>query len=126
MPSHHQNKWNAHHEARRLAKEIPKASLWATDPNGINQEGCVYTAQGFEFEYVGVIFGKDLVYSFEKNTWVANPDNSFDTIVKRDRQHFLDYIKHTYKVLMTRGMKGCYVYFEDKSTAAYFKSRLEN
>jgi DUF2075 family protein len=46
----------------RLAPGIPKSNLCASDPNGINQVGCVYTAQGFEFDYVGVIFGKDLVY----------------------------------------------------------------
>ena len=42
-----------------LSPGIPKSNLWAYDPNGINQIGCVYTAQGFEFDYVGVIFGKE-------------------------------------------------------------------
>ena len=41
---------------------IPKSDFWASDPTGIDQVGCVYTAQGFEFDYVGVIFGRDLVY----------------------------------------------------------------
>jgi uncharacterized protein len=54
--------WNAMADAGKLAPTIPKSNFWASDPNGINQVGCVYTAQGFEFDYVGVIFGRDLVY----------------------------------------------------------------
>ena len=46
--------WDAHYEARGLAQGIPSAALWAYDPNGIDQIGCVYNAQGFEFDYVGV------------------------------------------------------------------------
>lgn len=52
--------WNARAEAGRLAPGIPKSDFWASDPRGIEQVGCVYTAQGFEFDYVGVIFGPDL------------------------------------------------------------------
>jgi hypothetical protein len=54
--------WDAKPGAGRLAKGIPPAALWAYDPNGIGQVGCVYTAQGFEFDYIGVIIGKDLIY----------------------------------------------------------------
>jgi Uncharacterized conserved protein (DUF2075) len=54
--------WNAMPDVGKLAPGIPKSNFWASDPNGINQVGCVYTAQGFEFDYVGVIFGRDLVY----------------------------------------------------------------
>ena len=53
--------WNAQPNAVRLAEGIPKAPLWAYDSNGIGQVVCVYTAQGFEFDYVGVIFGLDLI-----------------------------------------------------------------
>ncbi len=45
--------WNAKPEANRLARGVPKASLWAYSPGGIDQIGCIYTAQGFEFDYVG-------------------------------------------------------------------------
>ncbi|GAA4461905.1 DUF2075 domain-containing protein [Nibrella saemangeumensis] len=117
--------WNAHHSANFLADNVPKASLWAYETNGINQVGCVYTAQGFEFDYVGVIFGKDLKYSFEQQSWIGQPHFSQDKTVKRDREHFLSFVRNTYKVLLTRGMKGCYVYFEDKETEQYFRSRTE-
>ena len=122
----YQKPWNAKPINNiKLAPGIPKASLWATDPNGINQIGCVYTAQGFEFDYVGVIIGKDLVYNLENSTWVGNPNVSHDHTVKKDKSLFLDYMKNTYKILLTRGMKGCYVYFEDKETELFFKSRME-
>ena len=117
--------WNAKPEARVLAAGIPKSNVWAYDNNGINQVGCVYTAQGFEFDYVGVIFGKDLVYNFDEQTWEAYPENSADTVVKRSKDRFLDLVKNTYRVLLSRGMKGCYVYFMDKDTERYFKSRME-
>ena len=55
-------------ETRQLEARpgIPSAALWATDPSGIDQIGCVYNIQGFELDYVGVIWGKDLVYDFDR------------------------------------------------------------
>jgi uncharacterized protein len=117
--------WDAKPEAKRLAPGIPKASLWAYDPNGINQIGCVYTAQGFEFDYVGVIFGEDLVYDFDKQQWQGNKNKSSDNVVKRSKNNFTDLVKNTYRVLLSRGMKGCYVYFMNKDTERFFKSRIE-
>ncbi len=117
--------WDARPEAAKLAKGIPKASLWAHDPNGINQVGCVYTAQGFEFDYIGVIVGKDLVYNFDKQKWEGHKENSSDSVVKRSKDKFTDLVKNTYRVLLTRGMKGCYVYFMDKDTERFFRSRME-
>src|SRR4030042_438082 len=106
--------WNAKPEAKRLSKDIPKAPLWAYNPNGINQVGCIYTAQGFEFDYVGVIFGNDLVYDFEKQEWIAKPENFADAEVKKKSgDKLVDYLKNIYRVLLTRGLKGCYVYFMD-------------
>ncbi|MBN1458658.1 MAG: DUF2075 domain-containing protein [Armatimonadetes bacterium] len=117
--------WNARPEARKLANGIPKATLWAHDPSGMEQVGCVYTAQGFEFDYVGVIFGTDLVYDLDAQTWIGHKDRSFDTVVKRSGDKFLDLVKNTYRVLLTRGMLGCYVCFMDKDTERFVKSRIE-
>ena len=61
--------WNAKAEARRLGPGIPKSDFWASDPRG--QVGCVYTAQGFEFDYVGVVVGPDLVYRPMDGGWVG-------------------------------------------------------
>jgi len=118
--------WDARYDAKRLAEGIPKASLWAYDPKGINQVGCVYTAQGFEFDYVGVIFGKDLFYNPKLGKWEGRVEYSKDSVVKRAKEQFLDFVKNTYRVLLSRGMKGCYVYFMDKETENFFRSRLEN
>jgi hypothetical protein len=117
--------WNAKPEAARLAKGIPKSNYWANDPNGINQIGCIYTSQGFEFDYVGVIFGKDLVYDWDSQRWQGLQSESHDTVVKR-ADKFTDLVKNTYRVLLTRGLKGCYVFFMDKDTERFIKSRIES
>jgi DUF2075 family protein len=116
--------WNAKPDAGRLGPGIPKASFWASDPRGIEQVGCVYTAQGFEFDYVGIIFGPDLRYDWESNTWVGDKSHSFDSVVKRSGDRFVDLVKNTYRVLFTRGIKGCYVYFMNEDTRKFFQSRL--
>jgi DUF2075 family protein len=116
--------WNAKPDAGKLAVGIPKSNFWASDPEGINQVGCVYTAQGFEFDYVGVIFGKDLVYS---NGWIGNRKLSEDSVVKKAPEaEFVNLVKHTYRVLLTRGMKGCYVFFEDPKTRDFFLSQIKS
>lgn len=117
--------WNARPEATKLAANIPKATLWAHDPNGMNQIGCIYTAQGFEFDYVGIIFGNDLTYNFDLQRWEGHKKNSHDVVVKRSGEKFTDLVKNTYRVLLSRGMMGCYVYFMDKDTERFFKSRME-
>ena len=117
--------WDARPEAKKLAPGIPKATLWADDPNGINQIGCVYNAQGFEFDYVGVIVGPDLRYSFDGQKWEGHPENSHDTVVKSSKSRFVDLVRNTYRVLLSRGMKGCYVHFMDKDTERFFMSRME-
>jgi uncharacterized protein len=117
--------WNAKPEATHLALGIPKATLWANDPGGMEQVGCIYTAQGFEFDYIGVIFGKDLRYSFDTQNWIGDRSISADSVVKRSKTSFLGLVKNTYRVLLSRGLKGCYVYFQDKETERFFKSRME-
>jgi len=115
--------WDAKPGAGKLAKGIPPAALWAYDPNGIGQVGCVYTAQGFEFDYIGVIIGKDLIYRSDTG-WVGVKEESCDSMVKRSKDKFVDLVKNTYRVLLTRGMKGCYVYFMDEETRKFFESRI--
>jgi DUF2075 family protein len=121
----YQRPWNAKPEARIIANGIPNSNLWAYDQNGIDQIGCVYTAQGFEFDYAGVIFGTDLTYNLDKQAWEGHTERSEDNVVKRSKDKFVDLVKNTYRVLLSRGMKGCYVFFEDKDTERFFKSRIE-
>jgi len=116
--------WNARPDSGRLAKGIPKSSLWAYHPNGINQVGCVYTAQGFEFDYAGVIFGEDL--RFDQDRWVGDKSKSHDTTVKRSKEEFVRLVKNTYRVLLSRGMKGCYVCFAHPETEEHFRRYVQS
>jgi uncharacterized protein len=118
--------WNAKPEAGRLAPGIPKSNFWASDAGGLEQVGCVYSAQGFEFDYVGVVFGRDLVYRPGQG-WVGQREHSRDSVVRREKdvERFADLVKNTYRVLLSRGLKGCYVYFEDGPTRDFFLSRME-
>jgi uncharacterized protein len=118
--------WNARPNAGRLAPGIPKSHLWATDPGGMEQVGCIYTAQGFEFDYAGVIFGDDLVYR-RRQGWVGRRDRSHDSGLTRgtSEEDFTALVKNTYRVLLSRGLKGCYVYFTDGQTRDFVESRID-
>jgi DUF2075 family protein len=117
--------WNAKPDAGRLGPGIPKSVYWASDSAGLDQVGCVYTAQGFEFDYVGVVSGPDLRYDHATSSWVGDPSSSYDSVVKRSKSSFTSLVKHTYRVLLTRGLKGCYVHFMDGPTRDFFRSRVE-
>jgi len=97
---------------------------WATDDSGMEQVGTIYTAQGFEFDYIAVIFGNDLVFDQVKNGWRAVPESFYDTQVKRNNPNLTNHLKNVYRVLLSRAHKGVYVYFMDKDTEKYFKSHL--
>lgn len=98
---------------------------WATDDSGMEQVGTVYTAQGFEFDYIGIIFGKDLIYDQKKKQWISQPKYSYDTMVTRNNAELTKHLKQVYRVLMSRAHKGVYVYFMDKETERYFKDNLK-
>jgi len=98
---------------------------WATDLSGMEQVGTVYTAQGFEFDYIGVIFGNDLVWR-KNQGWVSIPTNSFDKQVTARNPKLVDHFKHVYRVLMSRAHKGVYLYFMDKETEMFFRSKVES
>lgn len=117
--------WDAKPGAKKLAPGIPPAALWATDPKGIDQIGCVYNIQGFELDYIGVIWGRDLVYDLDQQSWVGNKKESADRVVKGSKEKFVDLVKNTYRVLLSRGIKGCFVYFMDKNTERFVRSRME-
>lgn len=115
--------WEAR-DGFKLQKGIPKWFQWAFQAGGINQVGCIYTAQGFEFDYIGVIVGNDL-YVDENGHLKANFEATCDPTLRRDRDNFEKYVKNIYRVLMTRGMKGCYIYFCDKKVEQYFRDRID-
>ncbi len=116
--------WEGKDSGGRLAPGIPPAALWPYEPAAVTQIGSIYTIQGFEFEYVGVIIGKDMMYSFDNYQWEGHPENSADRVVKTSGDNFLNLVKNTYRVLLSRALKGCYVYFVDKDTEKFFRTRM--
>ncbi|MFE6772606.1 DNA/RNA helicase domain-containing protein [Streptomyces fimicarius] len=106
--------WNLRGD--RSISGAPPSALWATDPAGFGQIGCVYTAQGFEYDWSGVIIGPDLVWRGDR--WVADRTASKDPVFKRSTPDAdVDrLIRNTYKVLLTRGMVGTVVYSTDRET----------
>ncbi len=112
--------WNLYGDRALLG--APPAPLWATDPAGFGQVGCVYTAQGFEYDWSGVIMGPDLVWRTDR--WVvdrsASKDPSFTKTTPDDDVDLL--IRNTYKVLLTRGMVGTVVYSTDAETREKLRS----
>ena len=102
--------------------------VWAINPSSFEEVGCIHTAQGLEFDYVGVFIGKDLIYNpttrrIESNKEAISKDDKSSGIrsAKQEKAHQL--ILNTYKTLLTRGQKGCYVYCEDPELRKYIKSR---
>ena len=91
----------------------------------MDQVGTVYTSQGFEFDYIGVIFGNDLVWNKEIKSWYAKPENSYDSMAKRGNDQFVQHLKNVYRVLLTRAHKGVFIYFMDKDTEEYFRNKSE-
>jgi len=91
---------------------------WATQGKGVNEVGCIYSAQGFEFDCCGVILGDDLVWRAGLG-WIARKEKSQDPAIKRKRlslSALKALFQHTYRVLLTRGVQGTFVYSTDPET----------
>lgn len=119
-----------------ISWNLDGGEAFAISPTSINEAGCIHTTQGLEFEYVGVIIGDDLRYEdgrmVSDYTKRARTDQSIKGLKKMEgedpeRAHRLadEIIKNTYRTLMTRGMKGCYVYATDSGLRDYLKSRAK-
>ena len=119
-----------------MSWNLGNSSTWAIDSESINEVGCIHTCQGLEFDYVGVIIGNDLRYEnghiVTDYTKRANTDTSLNGIKKIAKEQGKEVankiadniIKNTYRTLMTRGMKGCYVYCTDKKLQKYLKNKV--
>ena len=121
-----EKKWNLNSEK----------TPWIIGETSVDQIGCIHTCQGLELDYVGIIVGKDMRYENNKIitdvTQRSKHDQSvkgFKSLLKKDKEQALqdadEIIKNTYRTLMTRGMKGCYVYFCDQALAQHFMSQLQ-
>ncbi|WHY89898.1 DUF2075 domain-containing protein [Neobacillus cucumis] len=109
----------------------PNRIDWAIHPDCANQIGCIHTVQGLEMDYVGVIIGNDLGYDPETNSLFVRRDEYKDKGArpakpkKGQEDPLFDLVRNTYKTLMTRGMKGCYVYCCDKELSDYIINRMK-
>lgn len=119
-----------------MSWNLGSTSTYAIDSSSINEAGCIHTVQGLEFDYVGVIIGDDLKYinnrvvtDFTKRASTDQSIKGLKSLFKTNPNEAIniaDYIiKNTYRTLMTRGMKGCYVYCTDKNLFKYLKNRIE-
>jgi uncharacterized protein len=108
---------------------------WIINSESIEEVGCIHTCQGLEVDYIGVIVGQDFLIRngkiYTDPTARAKSDASLNGFIKEskvDKEAAYikadELIRNTYKTLMSRGMKGCYVYFTDKETSDYFKNAM--
>ena len=104
---------------------------WATREDAFNEVGCVYSAQGVEFDYVGVVIGKDLCFDKQTKSIKVNVDEHASTDhtympanyskTKDNISKASKYITNAYKILLTRGIKGCYVFCENDDVGRYLE-----
>jgi uncharacterized protein len=110
-------------------------SLWILQPESVNEVGCIHTCQGLELDYVGVIIGPDLVVrhgevitDFTKRSSQDRSIRGLKKMAKQEPERARELadriIKNTYRTLMTRGQKGCYLFCVDPETNEYFRTRL--
>jgi uncharacterized protein len=120
----------------KMSWNLGNSDTWAIDAESIKEAGCIHTCQGLEFEYVGVIIGDDLKYIdgqiVTDYTERAKTDTSLRGIKKmmktepeKAKKLADEIIRNTYRTLMTRGQKGCYIYCTDPELATYFKERYQ-
>src|SRR5699024_7816617 len=118
-----------------MSWNLDNTATWAIDEHSVKESGVIHTCQGLEFDYVGVIIGDDLRYVngevITDHTKRARTDRSLWGIKKMFRENpekatqiADEVIRNTYRTLMTRGQKGCFVYCTDRELAEYFKERL--
>lgn len=103
-------------------------ALFAVKEDSVNQVGCIHTVQGLEFDYVGVIIGNDMKYDPDTHSILVEFDEYKDKSgkkgLKKQQDRLTQYVKQIYKVLMSRGRYGCYVYCRDENLKKYLESRL--
>lgn len=121
-----------------MSWNLGNSKTWAIDEASVNEVGCIHTCQGLEFDYVGVIIGDDLRYEnnhivtdYKKRAKTDQSLKGINKIAKEDGYEEAEkiadtIIKNTYKTLMTRGMKGCYVYCTNKELEEYLKEKINN
>ena len=117
-----------------MSWNLGSSSTWVIDVSSVNEIVCIHTCQGLEFDYVGVIIGDDLRYDngivtdFTKRAKTDQSIKGLKGLYKKDKQEALNIadriIKNTYRTLLSRGQKGCYIYRTDIELKKYMTRRL--
>lgn len=119
-----------------ISWNLEGGEAFAIGANSVHEAGCIHTVQGLEFDYIGVIIGDDLRFENDKvitdYSKRAKTDSSLKGINKIAKEEGVEkaqeiadiIIKNTYRTLMTRGMKGCYVYCTNKELSSYLKKNI--
>ncbi|MEU7983274.1 DUF2075 domain-containing protein [Streptosporangium canum] len=116
--------WNV--KGDRAVGDAPASALWATQDGGFEQVGCVYTAQGFEYDWNGVVLGPDLVHRNGRLVTVRSASKD-PALVRGTTDEQADrLIRNTYKVLLTRGMVGTLVFSTDPETQEFLARLLSS
>lgn len=100
---------------------------WVHTEEAINEVGCIHSIQGYDLNYAFVILGKDIGYDKKSGKIIVRPKNYYDMNGKKTASYeeLLDYIKNIYYVLMTRGIKGTYLYVCDDALREYMEQYVE-
>ena len=96
---------------------------WIISQNAVNEVGCIHTSQGYDLNLVGLIFGNEIDWDERRNCFIINDQEFYDTKVKMDSTaaQIQQHIVNAYKVMMTRGIKGCYMYACNPGMQKYLK-----
>lgn len=96
---------------------------WILRKESINEIGCIHTTQGYDLNYVGVVLGNEIDYDPIRNEILIDSNKFYDTNVKKGTtpKELKRYIVNSYKVMMARGIKGCYIYACNKNMNEYLK-----
>lgn len=120
-----------------MSWNLENGEPFAVSDTSINEVGCIHTSQGIEFDYVGVIIGDDMrfedghvITDFTRRARTDQSLKGIKKLYKKAPEEALnradEIIKNTYRTLLTRGMKGCYIYCTDPGMKDYLKRRLES
>ena len=141
--------WNSKKDSKAMDIVIPEydfakqwnltqdGMLWIVSPASVDQIGCIHTCQGLEVDYIGVFMGPDLV--IRNGNWVCQPEkrassdksiHGIKSLLKANPQKGKEManaiIKNTYRTLMTRGMKGCFLWSSDEETQDWLRGEVSS
>lgn len=140
-------KWKSRPDPKAFDIEFPEfafqmrwnlkddGSLWIQNPKSVNEIGCIHTCQGLEVDYIGVVIGNDFIIRNGEIITQPLKRDADDKTMRGFKKMFKEdpkaasakadlIIKNTYRTLLTRGMRGCYIYCTDPETSDYFKQRI--